>query len=114
MLTMTSTGCVLETGTAKRQTDEFMRGRGATVHINYEKQRRQGELIGFRADTAFVLAHQKLYAIASRLLYARNNEVSTFSGSPRMTSRHARYPIGVTTELEAQLLARLGQSATLR
>jgi hypothetical protein len=50
-------------------------------------------------------------------LFLRAREVTTFStqGTSRAELRsRARYPNGITTELEATLLARVGQTATLR
>ncbi len=96
---------------------ELLAPGGMIVTFNENRDRVQGELLGFRADTAFVLVANQIRAVHERRLYTPNTEVGSFASnvtSLRTMRRRARYPAGLPFELEAALLARLGQKESMR
>src|SRR5688572_5176419 len=109
--------CVWNVGGSEEDVEELVRAQGITVYFSQDAERKMGELLGFRSDTAFVFVDQQIRALRANRLFLRSREVSTFAtevpSQAELRSR-ARYPNGITPELEATLLARIGQSATLR
>lgn len=111
---MVCSSCVLEMGNAGRQVDELMVATGGGVFFMHERVRKDGELLGFRKDTAFVLAERTLYAVSGRRLNSLETEVSTFPTGTLGHKLRPRFTMQISPELEAQLLARLGQPAAVR
>jgi hypothetical protein len=115
--TATIGACVWNVGGSEKDVEELVQVQGIAVYFSQDSERKTGELLGFRGDTAFVFADQQIRALHGNRLFLRAREVTTFStqGTSRAELRsRARYPNGITTELEATLLARVGQTATLR
>lgn len=108
------TGCVVQTGSAQRQVDELMTTVGGSVFFMHQRVRKDGELLGFRKDTAFVLAERIIYAVPGGKLNSRAIEVSTFPTGTLGRKLRPRFTAQISPELETQLLTRLGQTATIR
>jgi hypothetical protein len=111
----TLSACMLKTGGA--DADRLLQPRGAMVSFTQAGASQRGELLGFRGDTAFIYAANQIYAAHHRQVIERAGEVSTFSTeatSLRELQRRVRYPRGITPELEAALLTRIGQAASVR
>lgn len=108
------TSCVVETGGAGRHIDDLMTAPGGSVFFMHERVRKDGELLGFRKDTAFVLAQRAIYAVPGRKLNSRHTEVSTFPTGTLGHKLRPRFSGQITPELESQLLARIGQTASIR
>ncbi len=111
-----TSACVYERGASDRDIAKVMEPKGMRVFLRQEGGPLDGELLGFRGDTAFVLVERRLYAAHRTTLTAPDN-VGTWpmqAGLPSDVQRRARYPNGVSHELETALLARLRQTASLR
>jgi hypothetical protein len=116
--TVTISACMWNSGGSHEDIEELIEPRGVTVYFARGTERHNGELLGFRGDTAFVFADKQIYAINQHQLRVRGREVSNFPthGTNQLANlrREVRYSQGISPELEAVLLARIGQAAVLR
>ena len=112
-------GCYVGTGDQEAQVQELLNPPGRTVVFTFRNQPWEGELLGFRNDSAFVFHNNEIYAVPDRAL--RGVERKTLEWSQPGTNvtleelrKHARYPIGISPQLETALLAKLNQTQVHR
>ena len=118
-VTLALSNCVPSIAGRHPEIEPLLDVRGDSVGFSYRREVRSGEVLGFRNDTTFILANNEIYAVKQSELRSREKSRVDWaqpSMRPHLDElrRRARYPIGITPELERVLLARLNQAQVHR